>query len=512
VNPFFRKVIWLAVFAASAGGIYYAVTVESTQKQAAAKRFGADRDAPVPVYAATVKLADVPVYLEGVGSARARNSVVVRAQVDGKILSLKFKDGQDVKKGDVLAEIDPATYKAQLDQAVAKKALADAQLANAKRDLDRYMRIPGVIAEKTVDTQRAQVVQFEAQSKAEDANIANLRAVLAYTAVIAPIDGRTGIRMIDEGNLARASDSGIVVINEIRPIVIQFTVPQQQLAAINQALAKGPVAADALDADGKTIIDRGMVLAVDNLVDQTTGTVKIKAEFPNASLQLWPGQFANARILVETLGQVVTVPTPAIQRGPSGTVAYVIGADDRVTIKPLVVRQQTASEAVIASGLAAGDRVVTTGFARLTEGSRVIVGTPGEVRPALPSGRGAGDGQGKGQGKGSDTKGKRDWQGANKDPSQKPTSEPTKDPNKGASNATSNTSTEPAGVIGVVTPAAAAVPPSAVHSPVASTAAAAATPPIDPAVDPTEGGRKRRGAAGHTAHNPETKSDTQATR
>jgi membrane fusion protein, multidrug efflux system len=460
VTQLIKKLLWLSVLAAFGYGIYYAATLESSQKQAANKRFASERDVPTPVFAATAKLADVPVYLDGVGTARARNSVNVRAQVDGKILSLKFKEGQDVKKGDVLAEIDPATYKAQLDQAIAKKALADAQLANAKRDLERYARIPGVIAEKTVDTQRAQVLQFDAQTKAEEANIANLRAVLAYTTVLAPIDGRTGIRMIDEGNLARASDAGIVVINEIRPIIVQFTVPQQQLALINAALAKGPVVSEALDTDGKTVVDRGTVQVVDNLVDAATGTVKIKAEFPNAALQLWPGQFANARILIETLSQVVVVPTPAVQRGPSGTVAYVIGADSKVSLKPIIVRQQTDTEAVIASGLAAGDRVVTTGFARLNDGSRVIIGAPGEVRPAAPAGEGRGKGDGKGEGK-----------GARKDGSTPP-----------------------------VAPDTAGAAPSAAVQPEAKSGPEA-----------TEG-RRKRGAAGHTAQNPDAKTDAPATR
>jgi membrane fusion protein, multidrug efflux system len=475
VNQLLKKFIWLAALGSLGGGIYYAATLESSQKQAASKRFGAERDMPVPVYVATAKLADVPVYLEGVGTARARNSVTVRAQVDGKILNLKFKEGQDVKKGDVLAEIDPATYKAQLDQAVAKKALADAQLANAKRDLDRYTRIPGVIAEKTVDTQRAQVLQFEAQSKAEDANIANLKAVLAYTTVIAPIDGRTGIRMIDEGNLARGGDAGIVVINEIRPIVIQFTVPQQQLASINRALVQGPVVAEALDADGKTVVDRGTVQAVDNLVDPTTGTVKIKAEFPNTTLQLWPGQFANARILIETLSQVVVVPTPAIQRGPSGTVAYVVGAEDRVALKPVTVRQQSDAEAVVTTGLAVGDRVVTTGFARLTEGSRVLIGTPGEPRPAAPAGRGEGKGSGKEKG---------DWKGAGKAGT---TTEAQSPP--------ASSDTVPAAAVGATSPTVAA--------PVSTSSTAN---------DPADGGRRRRGASGHTARNPDTKPETSATR
>ena len=324
-----------------------------------------------------------------------------------------------------------------------------------------------MIAEKTVDTQRAQVLQFDAQTKAEDANIANLRAVLAYTTVIAPIDGRTGIRMVDEGNLARASDAGIVVINEIRPIVVQFTVPQQQLASINAALVKGTVAAEALDADGRTVIDRGTVQVVDNLVDPATGTVKIKAEFPNATLQLWPGQFANARILVETLSQVVVVPTPAVQRGPSGTVAYVIGADSKVALKPITVRQQTDTEAVVASGLAAGDRVVTTGFARLNDGSRVIIGTPGEARPALPAGAGKGEGKG-------------EWKGARKDGGTPP-----------------------------APPDAATATGAATAAPSAPPSAAVQTAPTGPEATERRG---KRGAAGHTAQTPEAKTDAPATR
>ena len=199
--------------------------------------------------AAQAKLADVPVWLEGVGSAKARNLVTVRPQVDGKILSINFKEGQEVKQGDVLAQIDPATYKAQLDQAIAKKALDEAQLANAKRDLERYTSLSAnVIAAKTIDTQRALVAQLEAQIKSDDAAIDNARAILGYTSVVAPIDGRTGMRMVDVGNLVRASDAGIVVITEVQPISVLFTLPQQDLPDINrarrQARAQGRGAGD----------------------------------------------------------------------------------------------------------------------------------------------------------------------------------------------------------------------------------------------------------------------------
>jgi multidrug efflux system membrane fusion protein len=280
----------------------------------------------------------------------------------------------------VLALIDPATYQAQLDQALAKKALDEAQLTNAQRDLERYTSLGGnVIAQKTIDTQRALVAQFTAQIKLDDAAIANAKAFLDYTTIVAPIDGRTGIRMVDEGNLVRASDVGIVMITEVRPIAVVFTLPQQQLAQINAAQARGPVSVEALAPDGKTALDRGMLQVVDNQVDQTTGTVRMKAEFPNTSLQLWPGQFVNVRVLVETLPQVVTIPTPAVQRGPNGTFAYVVQPDQRVSLRPITVSQQNETTAVVAKGIAATERVVTTGFPRLKDGARIVL--PDDKQP-----------------------------------------------------------------------------------------------------------------------------------
>src|SRR5213076_1117911 len=195
-----------------------------------------------------------------------------------------------------------------------------------------------------------------------------------YTTIVSPLDGRTGIRMIDEGNLVRGIDanSGIVMITEVKPIAVVFTLPQQ-LAQVNAASARGPVAVEALDADGKSVLDRGTLQVVDNQVDQTTGTVRMKAEFANANLQLWPGQFVNVRVLTDTLKQVVTIPTPAVQRGPNGTFAYVVQADQRVALRPITVGLQTETTAVIVKGIDAADRVVTTGFARLKDGARVSV-------------------------------------------------------------------------------------------------------------------------------------------
>ncbi len=366
----------LALMGSAVAVVAYASLMDTPQRQAG-RRGMMDRNAPVPVLAAAARRADMPVYFDGVGTARARNIVTVRPQVDGRIISINFKEGQDVQRGDVLAKIDPATYQAQLDQAIAKKALDEVQLANARRDLERYTKLGGnIVAEKTIDTQRATVGQLEAQIKQDDAAIANARSVLDYTTIVAPFSGRTGIRMVDEGNLVRASDAGIVVITEIRPISVMFTLPQQQLGAVNAALAKGPIAVEALDTSNKIPLDRGTLQVVDNQVDQTTGTVRMKADFPNADMQLWPGQFVNVRVLIDTLSQVVVIPTQAVQRGPNGAFSYVVQADNTVALRPITLKQQNDKLAVIDTGIQPGDRVVTTGFARLKDGSQVVV-TPG---------------------------------------------------------------------------------------------------------------------------------------
>lgn len=372
------------MLAAAVGAAVFVYTMPQVQKELGkGKRGRAAGDMPVPVALGEAKVADVPVFLTGVGTARARNTVTVRPQVDGRIISINFAEGQNVKKGDVLAKIDPATYQASFDQALAKKALDEAQLANAERDLERYARLSNLaVAEKTLDTQRALVNQLKAQIKQDDAVIASARATLDYTTIVAPIDGRTGIRQVDVGNLVRGADATIVTITEIQPLAVVFTLPQQQLGKVNAGLRAGPVPVEVLDSDARTVLDRGTLQVVDNQVDQSTGTVRLKAEIPNQNLQLWPGQFVNVRVLIDTLKNVVVVPGPAVQRGPTGAFAYV-AIDGKAALRPLKVGMQTEQQAVIEMGVNAGERVVTTGFARLKDGARITV--PDESAPQAPN-------------------------------------------------------------------------------------------------------------------------------
>jgi multidrug efflux system membrane fusion protein len=369
----------LVIGGLTAAAIHFTVGTDQSQRG----RRWARAEGPVPVVTTPAKLADVPVWLEGVGTAKARNTVTVRPQVDGKILSINFKEGQEVKQGDVLAQIDPVTFQAQLDQAVAKKALDESQLANAKRDLERYTQLSAnVIAAKTVDTQRALVAQLEAQIKSDEAAIENARAVLGYATVVAPITGRTGMRLIDVGNLVRASDAGIVVITEVQPISVLFTLPQQDLPEINKAVVQRALKVEALETDSKNVLDTGELQVIDNQVDQTTGTIRLKADFPNRDLQLWPGQFVNVRLLLDTLEQVVVVPTSAVQRGPNGTFVYIVGSDNKASVRPVTLGQQDEKLAVISGGLTPSEQVVTTGFARLKDGAEVTISEPEGATPA----------------------------------------------------------------------------------------------------------------------------------
>ncbi|EKS28319.1 efflux RND transporter periplasmic adaptor subunit [Afipia felis] len=335
-------------------------------------------DLAVPVLAATPKVEDVPVYLNGVGMVRALNTVTVRAQVDGKLLKVNFIEGQDVAAGDILAEIDPVIYQAQYDQAVAKKAQDSAQLANARIDLKRYEQLAASKAgsAQQADTQKATVAQLEALVQSDQAAIDNAQATLGYTKIVAPLAGRTGLRQVDPGNIVHASDTtGVVVLTQLQPIAVQFSLPQQEINRVNAAAAKGTLAVDVFGNNGRTVVDTGVMRTIDNQVDPTTGTVKVKAEFPNPNHQLWPGQFVNVRLKVETLPQALTVPTSAVQRGPSGTFSYVIGENNTVTAKAVIVTQQDENTAVIASGLSPTDKVVTTGFANLSDGSKVVIGS-----------------------------------------------------------------------------------------------------------------------------------------
>ena len=393
-------------------GYYYGGSGQAPQQQAkkGGRGFGGSRVSRnasdiVPVLGSDARTADVPVYLDGVGTAKALNTVLVRPQIDGKLISISFTEGQDVPKGFVLAKIDPATYQAQYDQVVAKKAQDEAQLANARLDLERYARLAqtNAVNKQQLDTQRALVAQLEAQVKFDQASIDNAAAILSYTDIVAPLAGRTGIRQVDEGNIVHASDAtGIVILTQLRPISGFFSLPQQNLPELTRGLSEGTLPIDALGADSNPI-DSGKVLVLDNQVDQATGTVKLKAEFPNEHLQLWPGQFINVRVLIDTLRQVVVVPTAAVQRGPNGPYVYIVKEDSTVTARPITVTQQNDKQAVIGSGLDPGEFVVTTGFARLAEGTTVSVSDASEARQvgqASGAGKVSSSEKAKGTGKG----------------------------------------------------------------------------------------------------------------
>jgi membrane fusion protein, multidrug efflux system len=409
-----RRLVSLTITFLILGGLGYIGWTAFQQKQNGNRN--ARPDLPVPVLAATPRVQDVPVYLEGVGSVRALNNVIVRAQVDGKLIAVNFTEGQDVKKGDVLGEIDPVIYQAQYDQAVAKKAQDEAQLANQRLDLARYQQLAASNAgsKQQADTQRAVVAQQEALVRSDQAVIDNAAATLGYTKIIAPISGRAGLRQVDQGNIIHAADpTGLVILTQLQPIAVQFSLPQQQIVRVNAASAKGVLSVDVFGNDGTTVIDTGTLKGIDNQVDPTTGTLKLKAEFPNDNFQLWPGQFVNVRLKVETLPKTIVVPTSAVQRGPAGTFSYVIGDGDIVTAKPVVVTQQNEHDAVIASGLSTSDRVVTTGFANLSDGAKVIIGKEESAPTAdlAPRKRSrtpqAKDGQKDGQAKDGERRGKR---------------------------------------------------------------------------------------------------------
>src|SRR6478672_1270418 len=391
-----RRILPIAVGVAVVAAVGLYVMYGQQQQEQKQRRARASQDQPAPVLAARASVADVPIYLDAVGNTRALNTVTVRPQVGGQIVKVAFKEGQDVEKGFVLAEIDPRTYQAQYDQAVATKAKDEATLANARIDLERYTRLAAMNSgsKQQADTQKALVAQLEAQVQGDQAAIDNTRTMLSYTKITSPIDGRTGIRMVDEGNLVQANDTqGVVVITQIKPISVLFNLPQQQFQQVNTAFSKGALRVDALGGDNRTAVDQGTLQVIDNQMDQTTGTIRMKAEFPNARLQLWPGQFINIHVLVDTLQQVVVVPTAAVQPGPQGTFVYVVKDDSSVAMRPIAVQKQDEIQTVVKSGLEADERVVTTGFVRLTEGSKVAVGsanvtpTPTERAPPPRNGQ-----------------------------------------------------------------------------------------------------------------------------
>lgn len=330
----------------------------------------------VPVSAAVASRRDVPVYLEGLGNVQAYNSVTIRPQVDGQLRQIAFKEGQELHAGDLLVQIDPRTYQAALDQAQAKRAQDQAQLTNARTDLVRYTGLveKNYVARQQLDTTRALVNQLEAAVQGDDAAIENARVMLGYTTIKSPIDGRTGIRLVDVGNIVHANDAnGIVVITQVHPISVLFTLPEDSVTRIVQAMAAAPLKVVALSRDGTKLLDQGTLELIDNQIDQTTGTIRLKATMPNTKGMLWPGQFVNARVQVSTLPQAVTIPATAVQRGPQGAYAFVVKSDATVEMRQLALGEVSEGMAVIESGIKEGNSVVTEGQYRLQAGTRVEV-------------------------------------------------------------------------------------------------------------------------------------------
>jgi multidrug efflux system membrane fusion protein len=328
----------------------------------------------IAVDTAAVTHADVPIYLSGLGTVQAFYTVTVSARVDGELQKVAFTEGQTVHKGDLLAQIDPRPNQAAYEQAVAAKVKDAAQLANAKRDLERYtvLQPQDLASKQTVDTQRATVDQLSAQLQVDQAVIDNARTQLDYTRIISPINGRTGIRLVDPGNIVHAAaTTGIVVVTQVQPIAVIFTLPEEELATVSAALSAGPVKVTTVSRDGGQELDEGELSLIDNEIDQTTGTARLKAIFNNAHNTLWPGQYVNARVLVRTARDVLTLPTAAVQLGPNGPFTYVVKADSTVEVRPLKIGEDSGGLTIVDSGLALNERVVTSNQYRLQPGVHV---------------------------------------------------------------------------------------------------------------------------------------------
>jgi multidrug efflux system membrane fusion protein len=336
---------------------------------------------PVPIVDGKVEKKDISIYLNGLGNVQGFNTVTVRSRVDGQLNKIAFAEGQDVRAGDLLAEIDPKPFQAALDQTLARKKQNEAQLANAKLDMERNIILieQKAIPQQRVDTQKALVAQLEATVKADEAAVESARVQLSYTTITSPIDGRIGLRLVDQGNVVHATDqTGIVVISQLKPISVVFTLPEKHLQDIQREMGKGKLAVVALGRDNETKLGEGTLSVVDNQIDMTTGTIKLKATFPNEALQLWPGQFVNARLLLTLRKDGTVVPAAVVQRGPDSTYAFVIKEDQSVEMRSIKVSQFEDGYALIEDGLKVGERVVVDGQYRLQPGSRVKTGASGK--------------------------------------------------------------------------------------------------------------------------------------
>jgi multidrug efflux system membrane fusion protein len=330
--------------------------------------------APIPVTVETVAKADFPVYLDGLGTVQPYDTVTVRSRVDGQVVKVAFRQGQMVKQGDLLVQIDPRPYQAALEQAQAKKAQDEANLANAKLDLARYQTLAERDAgsRQQLDTQQAMVNQLTAQIKGDQATIDNAQTQLDYSSIKSPLTGMTGFRLVDPGNIVHAADTtGIVSIVKLQPISVVFTAPEEQLQQINKALAGGDVPVVALSSDGTRTLAQGHLALVNNQIDQASGTIQMKATFENKDNALWPGLSVSTRLLVNTQKNVVVVPNDAIQHGPNGLYAFVVGPENKVGVRNIKTGEEGDQRTVVTQGVNAGERVVVAGQYRLTPNALV---------------------------------------------------------------------------------------------------------------------------------------------
>ena len=329
---------------------------------------------------------EVPIYMSGLGTVQAFFTVGIHSQVDGKLQEVLFTEGQQVKKGDVLAKIDPRLFQAALDQAKAKKAQDEALLTAAEKDLARFKGLASKFIEtqQNVDRQQGTVDQLKAAIIADEAMIETAQTNLDYTNITAPSDGRMGVRLVDPGNIVHASDAGsLATLVLTRPSAVMFTLPARSLDDVRSAMARGPVEVIAFDQDNRRALSTGQLLLVDNIIDQTTATIRLKAIFPNEDDALWPGEFVNARILIETRSSALVIPPTAVQRGPQGLFTWVISENDTAEPRPIEVGPATKDVVVVTAGLKDGERVVTDGQYKLKRGVPVTISAP----PTAGSGR-----------------------------------------------------------------------------------------------------------------------------
>jgi multidrug efflux system membrane fusion protein len=366
------------------------------KKRAQASADAKTRPKAVSVVTAVARTGDMPVYLTGLGTVTGLNTVTVRSRVDGQLLNVAYREGQNVRKGELLAEIDPRPFEVQLAQAEGQKAKDEAILRNAKLDLERYrvLAAQDAIPKQQLDTQAAAVAQVEALLRTDQGQIDSARLNLAYTRITAPISGRAGLRLVDAGNMVHAADpNGLVVLTQVQPIAVIFTLPEDQLNAVRDRLRQGrKLPVDAFDRGLKRKVGTGELATVDNQIDTATGTVKLKAIFPNADDGLFPNQFVNPRLLIDTLKGVVLVPNAAIQRSTQSTFVFVVKEDQTVDARPVEVLRTEGDVTAVAKGLAAGETVVTEGVDKLQAGTKVEAGKAGAPAPAgrpAPQGKGA---------------------------------------------------------------------------------------------------------------------------